>query len=785
MLQPADKLLIFDGGMGSEFERMGLGGDPVELNVTHPEQVRAVHRAYVQAGADVITANSFGLNRIKYRGEYPLERLVRAAVENARSAGREVFFDVGPTGALLAPVGTLTFDEAYEAYAEIARLTSDMVGGYIAETFSDLYELKACVLALKECSDKPVYVTVTFDKTGRTLTGSTPEIVALLLEGLGVDALGVNCSLGPAELFPLVQRMLAVTDLPVIVQPNRGLPVWREGRTQYDMSDEEFERWAEKYAQAGIAVLGGCCGTTPETIRRIAHLKGREVPARSVPRVTQVCSATQLVAMDGVRICGERLNPTGKPKLRDALREGNADYLVAEALRQEEAGADLLDLNVGVPGLDEPAVMRRAVLTVQESCALPLQLDSSDAAALEAGARYYNGIPLLNSVNGEEAVMSRVLPVAKKYGAVVLGLTMDDRGVPRTARERAAIAQRIIERAAQYGIPRHRVMLDTLVLTASAEQPLVGETLGALSLVRGMGVNTALGVSNVSFGLPARALLNRTFLVMALSHGLNMPILNPLDAEMTGAVRAFDVLANADRGAARYIELYKDMQPAAGAANAAGAARTAEAPPVKNLYESVLRGLAGEAASFAAAELAQHAPLEVVNGTLIPALNEVGALYAQGKLFLPQLISCAEAAKVAFAVVGEKFGKDANVRGKIVLATVKGDVHDIGKNIVKVVAQSHGYTVVDLGKDVAKERVVEAALREKPLVVGLSALMTTTVKSMEETIAALRAAGCTAPIYVGGAVLNAQIARTIGADGYTPDAPSFVAALDALSARRG
>ena len=780
MLRLGKRLILLDGGMGSELERMGYGeSDPMDLNITHPEAVRAVHRAYAEAGADVITANSFGLNRIKYRGEYPLEALAEAALANARSAGKPVFFDVGPTGALLAPVGTLSFDEAYEAFAGIARLTSDKADGYIAETFSDLYELKACVLALKEHSDKPVFATMTFDGTGRTLTGSTPEIAALTLEGLGVDALGVNCSLGPDELLPIVKRMLAVTRLPVIVQPNRGIPVWREGRTVYEMTEESFAQSCAAFIEAGAAVLGGCCGTTPESIRLLSAHRGKCVPARTTAQKTRICSATRMVTFDGVRICGERLNPTGKPRLREAIRAGREDVLIAEAIRQEEAGADLLDLNLGVPGIDEPAAMRRAVEAVQESCALPLQLDSSDAAALEAGARYYNGIPLLNSVNGEEEVMARVFPVAKKYGAVVLGLTMDGGGVPRTARERAAIAERILARAEAYGIPRHRVMIDTLVLTASAEQALVSETLQALALVREMGVCTALGVSNVSFGLPARQLLNRTFLVMALGQGLTMPIMNPLDGEMTGAVRAFEVLSAADEGAARFIGLYRDAP--ASALPPPSAARPQEAAPAaRDLRESILRGQPALAASFAREALASRAPLSVVQELLVPALTEAGELYEGGKFFLPQLMAAAQAAKEAFAVLEEGLKKSGHVRAKVVLATVHGDVHDIGKNIVKAVTQSHGYEVVDLGKDVPKERVVAAALAERPLVVGLSALMTTTVRSMQETIAALRNAGCTAKIFVGGAVLNEQIAEEIGADGYTADAPSFVAALDAL-----
>ena len=627
MLPLGKQLIVFDGGFGSELERRGLGEYiPEDLNVTHADEIRAIHRAYAEAGADVITANSFGLNRIKYKGKYPLETLVRAAVENARAAGKEVFFDVGPTGALLAPVGTLTFDEAYEAFAEIARLTSDMVGGYIVETFSDLYELKACVLALKEHSDKPVYATVTFDAGGRTLTGSTPEIVADLLEGLGVDALGVNCSLGPEELAPIVERLLNATDLPVIVQPNRGLPKLENGKTVYDLSEDEFARWMRKFVEMGVSVVGGCCGTTPAFIRRLAEWKGRAVPARNVVRRTAVCSATQRVVLEIVKVCGERLNPTGKKKLKEALSAEDYDYLVSEAIRQQEAGADLLDLNVGIPKIDEPTVMRRAVTAVQEYVDLPLQIDSSDPSAIEAGVRYYNGVPLINSVNGEEAVMARVFPIAKKYGAVVLGLTMDQNGVPRTAQARFGIAKRIVARAEEYGIPRHKVMIDTLVLTASAEQPLVMETVKALSLVQSLGVKTALGVSNVSFGLPNRPLLNKTFLAMAMTCGLNMPILNPLDGEMMGAVRAFGVLANTDVGAEKYIEAYRDFVPAQTAAAAPAAGQSAvQTEGAGDLFDCVKRGVKQGVRAAAERELAQKAPLDVVNDVLVKTLEEVGA----------------------------------------------------------------------------------------------------------------------------------------------------------------
>ena len=772
-------VIVFDGGFGSELERRGLsGGVPEDLNITNAEDIRDIHRSY--SCADIVSANSFGLNRLKYHGVYSLGEVAVKAVENARAAGKKVFFDVGPTGMMMEPLGTLTFDAAYEAYAEIARLTSDLVDGYIAETFSDIYELKACILALKENSDKPVFATVTFDQSGRTLTGSSPEIVANTLEGLGVDALGVNCSLGPKEFLPVVERLLAATNVPIIVQPNRGLPVLEDGKTVYKLGIDEFEEYIEKMVSMGVSVIGGCCGTTPEFIKRISRFSGVPVNRRHVEPKTAINSATSLCVIEGVKMCGERLNPTGKKALKEALIAENYDYLIDEAMKQQDAGADLLDINVGLPQLDEKTVMPRVIKKVQEYSDLPIQIDSSDADAIEAGARYVNGIPLINSVNGEEDVMARVFPIAKKYGAVVLGLAMDKNGVPRTAEERFDIAKRIINRAEDFGIPRHKIMIDTLVVTASAEQALVKETLKALELVKTLGVKTALGVSNVSFGLPNRPLLNRTFLTMAMTCGLNMPILNPLDAEMTGAVKAFGVLSGEDVNSENFIDTYKDYSPVA--ATAAVSAQKAGEKSAATLYECVRQGLKNRAEELCEEELKTHDPMTVVNDILIKALEEVGSLYESGKLFLPQLVSSAEAAKVAFAVVGRHLPKDAEPKAKVVLATVRGDVHDIGKNIVKVVLESYGYTVIDLGKDVPIERVVEAVKEQNPFAVGLSALMTTTVKSMEETIAALREAGCRAKIFVGGAVLSEETARQIGADYYTKDALGFARKLDELTA---
>ena len=764
--------------MGSEIEKRGLSGIPEDLNITHAREIREIHRAY--ACADCITTNTFGLNRIKYKGGYSLKELALKAVENAREAGKSVFFDIGPTGAALKPLGTLTFDDAYAAFAEMAEYTKESVDGYILETFSDLYEIKAAVLAVKEHTDKPVFATMTFDRSGRTLTGSTPEIVVETLEGLGVDAVGLNCSLGPKESEPIVARFLACCDIPVIVQPNRGLPKLKDGKTVYDLSVDEFEAYMQKFADMGVAVVGGCCGTTPEFIERISRLSGQKVRRFAAERGTVVCSPTRRVEIDGVKICGERLNPTGKKRLKEALIAGDYDFLAGEALSQQESGADLLDLNVGLPQLDEASVMRTAVEKVQEYCDLPLQIDSSDAAAIENGVRHYNGIPLINSVNGDSDVMDKIFPIAKKYGAVVLGLTMDKNGVPKTAEERLAIAERIVARAEEFGIPRRKIMIDTLVLTASAEQPLVMQTVKALSLVKRLGVKTALGVSNVSFGLPNRGLLNKTFLTMAMTCGLNMPIMNPLDGEMTGAVKAFSVLSGEDKNSERYIEEYKDFAPDATAVRPTAEKRE-ESGGIKNLYDCILKGIKTRAAEFCRAELKTNDPLAVVNDVLIKALGEVGTAYDGGRLFLPQLISSAEAAKCAFEVIGESLPKGESNKGEVVLATVKGDVHDIGKNIVKVVTESYGYRVIDLGRDVAAETVVKACLKHKPAAVGLSALMTTTVKSMKETVAAIKNAGCACPVFVGGAVLSAAVAKDIGADYYTKDALDFVKTLDRVS----
>lgn len=770
MLRLGKNIMLFDGGFGSEIEAKGLGQyEPVELNITHSEAIKGIHLSY--SNADFSTTNTFGLNKIKYKGNYSIKELALAAINNARVANNLVFFDIGPTGMMLEPLGRLTFDEAYDAYKEVVDITKDLVDGYILETFSDLYELKAAVLAVKENCDKKVFASMTFDSSCRTLTGSTPEIMVNTLEGLGVDALGVNCSLGPKELYSVVERIINCTHTPVIIQPNRGLPKIKNGKTSYDLEFNEFDEYIKKYIDMGVSIIGGCCGTNPEFIEGISKYKGLAVKKLNNDYHTLINSASTLVNLENVKICGERLNPTGKKKLKEALLNENYDYLVNEAIKQMENGADLLDLNVGVPKIDEAKVMLNAIKRIQEYVDLPLQLDSSKKEALEIGARYYNGIPLINSVNGEDAVMDRIFPIAKKYGAIVLGLTLDENGVPKTAVERFEIAKKIISKAHEYGIRKERIIIDTLTLTASAEQALVKETLDALRMVKSLGVKTALGVSNVSFGLPNRGLLNKTFLTLAMANGLNMPIMNPMDIEMVNAIKAYNVLLNIDKNSESYIEEFQNVEN-----------KVVTTTSELTLYDAVKKGLKNEVNSLVIKELEVNDPMLVINEILIKALNEVGSLYDKGKLFLPQLITSAEAAKEAFKIISDKFPKNNVDNGTIIMATVKGDVHDIGKNIVKVVLESYGYNCIDLGKDTPIEVIVDAYNKYKPDAIGLSALMTTTVLSMEETIKALRAVDCKCPIFVGGAVLTADIANEIGADYYSKDALEFVNKLKELKA---
>lgn len=762
--------MIFDGAFGTELEKRGIMSKcPEMLNVTAPDQIAAIHKSYIDAGCDFITTNTFGANRIKMP-DLDRKMMIEAAITQAKRfrTTQHVMMDIGPLGKMLYPMGELSFDDAYEAFKEMVVIAHDLVDGFILETFTDLYELKCALLAVKENSDKPVFTTMTFDATGHTLTGTSPRIMAELMCNMGADAIGVNCSLGPNDLRPIVAELLKYSTKPVLVQPNRGLPMLKDGKATYSLSQEEFASVMAEFCQQGVAIIGGCCGTNPDFIHAIAANKGKKIIDRQVIKETVITSATRAVVLDKVQICGERINPTGKKKLKEAIINGDFDYIFKEAIKQEEAGANLLDVNLGVPKTDDVANMRNVVVKLNEITNLPLQIDSSNPQAIEAGCRYYNGVPLINSVNGNADNMAAIFPIAKKYGAVVLGLTMDDNGIPQTAEERTAIAERIIKGAESFGIERQRMMIDTLTLTCSAQQPLVKETLRALRMVTDQfGVKTALGVSNVSFGMPNRELINSTFLAMALENGLTMPIINPCNAAMINTVLSFNAL----RGEKADLDYFVEKSVAQESAPAA-------APATMSLGEAVRRGLKEDSIALTKEAMQTQAPMSVINEVLIPTLNVVGSDFEQQKIFLPQLISASEACKEAFAVIKEQFAQGDNAKGTVVLATVKGDVHDIGKNIVKVLFESYGYNVVDLGKDTAKETILDAVRQHNPKVVGLSALMTTTVLSMEETIAFLKANGVTTPIFVGGAVLNQALADEIHADGYTKDALEFVEAME-------
>ncbi|MBO4701884.1 MAG: homocysteine S-methyltransferase family protein [Lachnospiraceae bacterium] len=782
------KTLFFDGGMGTQLQANGLsvGAIPEELNIDKPELIVMIHENYLKAGADFITTNTFGANAHKMsRAKYPNTEMIKAAVKNADTArknlGREkdsyIALDIGPIGELLAPIGTLSFDDAYELFKEQIVCVKDDIDLVIFETFGDLYELKAGVLAAKENCDKPVFVSVSFDKSGRTLTGTNPETYINVMEGLKVDAIGVNCSLGPKELEPVILTLLEKSHLPVLIQPNAGLPTLRDGKTVFELTPESFIEALSNVMNEGIAVIGGCCGTTPDFIRLEKENFPVEVKQREVPLRTAVSSSTMTVYLDeDVKVCGERLNPTGKKKLQAALREENYDMLISEAIAQEDAGAKVLDVNVGLPGIDEAAVMRKVIPMLQEVVSIPLQIDSSNPAAIEAACRIYNGKPLINSVNGKDAVMEAVFPVAKKYGGAIIGLALSEE-VPKLCEERVAIAKKIIAKAKEYGIPEKDLLIDCLTLTVSAQQAEAAETLKALKVVSDMGLSSTLGVSNISFGLPNRPLINRTFLTLAMHSGLKMPIINPLDRSLMDCIDAFNVIMNVDAGCENYIKNQENVvvqtvtvqKTAAGDANGATAAGGK-----KDVGFCIIKGLKDEITAVTVEELEKTDPMVLINDTIIPALNKVGRDYDSGKIFLPQLIQAAETAKVAFAEVQKHFTVSSEKKGPVILCTVEGDIHDIGKNIVKVVCESYGYEIIDLGKDIPVDSVVDAYKEYKPKAIGLSALMTTTVENMKRTIAALRANDCDVPIMVGGAVLTEEIAKEIDADYYTEDAMSLV-----------
>lgn len=811
--------IILDGAMGTMLQARGLklGGLPEELNITNPDMIKEIHRLYIEAGSDIIYTNTFGGNGYKLsHSKYSVNDLISTGVSLARevclsyenSGTRPLAaLDIGPVGQLLEPTGSLSFEQAYNYYKEmiIAGGKADVV---VLETMTDLLELKAAVLAVRENSSLPVMCTMTFEPTLRTFTGTSVESMAITLESLSVEAIGVNCSLGPKELYPVVEKMSRYTSLPLIVKANAGLP--DPVTNTYNITPEEFTEHMLAMAPFGVKIFGGCCGTDEKFIKKLAEgLKNSGANADNKENCTRsaVCSQLKAVSLTEPRIIGERINPTGKKKFKEALLNQDIDYILNQAIEQVDAGAEILDVNVGLPGIDEKAMMVRVIKELQAVIDVPLQIDSTIPEVLEAALRVYNGKPIVNSVNGEEKSMNTILPLIKKYGAYVVCLTLDEGGIPKRAEDRIKIAEKIMDRAVSMGIPKENLIIDCLTLTASAEQDGVVETLKAVETVtKKLGLKTVLGVSNISFGLPNREMINHVFLTMALERGLTLPIMNPNVTSMTGAFRSFKLLHGYDRDSSDFIANYGSVSIKTIAVNAgetvtvgAGGVNTQAVSgstkddaashmkdgkninpdnPKEMLRHAMESGLKAEGTRYTRELLdAGTDSMEIVNEILIPALDKIGVLFEQGKVYLPQLILSAGVAQNCFEVIKSSMSKGDKKpvsKGKIVLATVKGDIHDIGKNIVKVLLENYGYTVIDLGKDVEYQAVVDAAIEHKVKLVGLSALMTTTLVSMEETIKLLRKNNVDCKVVVGGAVLTPEYAKQIGADFYAKDAKETV-----------
>lgn len=783
---------LLDGAMGTMLQKKGLklGEQPELLNITHPDIITDIYREYISAGSQIVYTNTFGANEKKLAGSgYSVEEIISAAIANAKKATQgsnvKVGLDVGPIGELLEPTGSLPFEDAYQIYRrQIHCAIIHGVDCIVFETMTDLYELKAAVLAAKEEMESvgisiPIMASMTFEANQHTFTGCSVSAMALTLEGLGVDAIGFNCSLGPIEILPLAKELCKWTSLPIIIKPNAGLP--NPETNQYDISPEEFAAQLAPYTELGIHIFGGCCGTTPEYISAIKKmLQGktfinREDTLYKKQIVSAVCSPTETVVIDRVRIIGERINPTGKKLFKQALIDSNMDYILTQGITQVEAGAAILDVNVGLPEIDESTMLPLVVKKLQSILPTPLQIDTSNIQAMEAALRVYNGKPIVNSVNGEQANMEKIFPLVKKYGASIVGLTLDETGIPLKAGDRFAIAERIVSTAEKYGIPKEDVFIDCLTLTASVQQAEVAETLKAVRMVREqLGVHAVLGVSNISFGLPNRELINHSFLLLALEAGLDLPILNPNVPSMMDAVAAFEVLSNKDIHAENYIAKYNNMvkTPAA------------PTPQTMDIDYAIRAGLSDQVAQITKTLLQTEDATDIINTRLIPALDRVGERFEKGEIFLPQMIQSAQAAQAAFDVIKIHLSKNSKVDSQsnqssvkekgIVLATVKGDIHDIGKNIVKVILENYGFPIIDLGRDVPVQTIVDAVKQHNVQLCGLSALMTTTLKSMEETIQALHEQTPHVKIWVGGAVLTSDYAKKIGADFYAKDAKQSV-----------
>ncbi|MCI8660393.1 MAG: dihydropteroate synthase [Lachnospiraceae bacterium] len=791
-----ERILFFDGGMGSLLQAQGLkpGELPGIWNITHPDVLVEIHRKYLEAGADIILTNTFGADGLKYNGQtgYCVEEIVAAAIRNVKEAirqsGRHAFvaLDIGPTGKLLKPLGDLDFEDAVHLFGQVAAIGArEKVDLVLIETMSDSYEAKAAVLGAKENCDLPVFATVTFDERGKLLTGASPAAVVAMLEGLGVDALGVNCGLGPVQMKPFVKEILEVASVPVIVNPNAGLPRSENGCTVYDIDADKFALEMQEIVRMGARMVGGCCGTTPEHIEKMTRLCREEKPVPVKPKGrTVVSSFAQAVEIGSEPvIIGERINPTGKPKLKQALRDRNLEYILQEGVTQQEHGAHVLDVNVGLPEIDEPSMMEEIVKDLQSIIDLPLQIDTSSPEAMERAMRIYNGKPLINSVNGKEESMRQVFPLVKKYGGVVVALALDEGGIPEHADGRIAIARKIYKTAQEYGIGPENILIDALCLTISSDSRGAITTLETVKRVRDeLGGKTILGVSNISFGLPVRENINAVFFTMALFNGLNAAIINPGSAAMMRVYHSYRALMDLDEMCGDYIRVYAEeaaKMKASAAVKAAGDVPDLHGgeSEVSALAVSIERGLKEQAASAVQKLLKSRDSMDIINQEMIPALDRVGKGFEAGTIFLPQLLMSAEAAKTAFEIVREKMkgsGCEQEKKGTIILATVKGDIHDIGKNIVKVLLENYGYDVLDLGKDVPPERIVDTAVEGKICLVGLSALMTTTVPSMEETIRRLRQEAPWAKVMVGGAVLTREYADSMGADRYCRDAMASV-----------
>ena len=795
------KRYVLDGGMGTMLQSAGMSPEETttEFGLAHPEILTQIHKKYIEAGADIVYASTFGTNRFKKKeiGECTLQEAVRIQVQAAVKAkeimaaqGREVAvaIDLGPLGELLEPMGTLSFEDAYDAFREVIQAGCDLADLIVIETMTDLYEVKAAVLAAKETCDLPVVVTMTFEENGRTFTGVSLEAMALTLEGLGVDAMGINCSLGPVEIFPMAEKLRSLTDLPLVIKPNAGLPDPATGA--YDITCDQFVAKMEDFLKLGVELIGGCCGTTPEYIEGLSEIAakfgGTEDPAKpsEEKKTLQVCSGNTVVTVDHVTVIGERINPTGKKRLKQALLDEDFDYILSQAIEQIDAGAEILDVNVGVPSLDDVKMLPLVIKKLQSITGLPLQIDSGNPEAIEAALRVYNGKAIVNSVNGEEKVMENILPLVKKYGAAVVGLTLDENGIPNKAEDRFAIAKRILERALEYGIPRENVIIDCLTLTASAQQKEVVETLKAVRMVKEqLGLKTALGVSNISFGLPLRPIINRTFLTMAMECGLDLPIINPNSEDMMASIFAFHVLHNIDENATAFIERYGDAaletSKISQKKDTAVTGSSANGDGSHDIFYCIEKGMKADTVVAVEKLLQDHTEMELVNDFLIPALDKVGQGFEKGTIFLPQMLQAATAAQAGFDIVKTKLAesdKETVSLGQVVIATVKGDIHDIGKNIVKVIMENYGFQMIDLGRDVPPETIVETVKEKNIKLVGLSALMTTTLKSMEETIVAVKEAAPDCKVMVGGAVLTADYAEKIGADYYCKDAMKSVEA---------